>query len=97
MEDAPDGRGRRDREALTLEVPGDGCRAGVEAPGDEVRSELDDPVAHGDRRPLRARMRPPGSGFDAFEPTFPIPGKEPVQVAPTDAALGCRGGDGQLR
>ena len=80
-----------------LEVPGDGGGAGVEAPGDKVRSEFDDPVAHRDRRPLRARMRPSGSGFDRFKPTFPIPAKEPVQVAPANAALGCRGGDGQLR
>jgi hypothetical protein len=78
-------------------VPADGGGAGVEASGDEVRSEFDDPVEHGDRRPLRADMRPPGPRFDGFEPTFPIPSDEPVQVAPTDAALGCRGGDGQLR
>jgi hypothetical protein len=93
-EDAPDGRDRRNGQALALEVLADCGRAGVEASGDKVRSEFDDPVAHGDRRPLRARMWPPGSGFEGFEPTFAVPAEEPVQVAPTNAALGCRGGDG---
>ena len=97
MEDAPDGRDRRNGQSLTLEVPADGGGAGVQAPGDEVSSEFDDPLAHGDRVPLRARMRTPRLGFDGFEPTFPIPGEEPVQVTAADAALGCRGGDGQLR
>ena len=66
MEDAPDGRGRRNREALALEVPGDGGGAGVKTMGDKVGSELDDPVAHGARRPLRADTRPPGSRFDGL-------------------------------
>jgi hypothetical protein len=42
-------------------------------------------------------MRPPRPRFDGIEPTFSVSGKEPVEVATTDAALGCRGGDGQLR
>jgi hypothetical protein len=77
-------------------VPADGGGAGVEASGDEVRSHFDDPVAHGDGGSLRADMRPPGPRFERFEATFPIPGKEPVQVTATNAALGCRCGDGQL-
>jgi hypothetical protein len=77
-------------------VPGDCDRARVQASGNEVRSQFDDPVAYDDGRPLRAAMRPPGPWLERFEATFPIPTDEPVQVAATDAALGCRGGDGQL-
>jgi hypothetical protein len=42
-------------------------------------------------------MRPPGPRLEGFKATIPVPAEEPVQVAPTDAALSCRGGDGQLR
>jgi hypothetical protein len=96
MEDAPDRRGRRNCQALALEVPADGGGTRVETMGDKFGSEPDDPVAHGDRRPLRTDMRPSGSRFDRFKTTFAIPTKEPVQMAAADAALGCCGRDGQL-
>ena len=97
MEDAPDGRGRRNGQALAPKMPADGGRTSVQAAGDKFNPQFDDAVAHRDRSPLRTATRPSGSGFDRFKPTFPIPAKEPVQVAPANAALGCRGGDGQLR
>ena len=37
------------RQALALEVPGDRGGTGVEASGDKIRPEFDDPIAHGDR------------------------------------------------
>jgi hypothetical protein len=77
-------------------MPGDGGRAGVETSADKVRSEFDDPVTHGDRRPLRALMRPPGLWLERFEATVAIPGKKPVEVAATNAALRCCCGDGRL-
>ena len=45
---------------------------------------------------MRADMRSPGPRLEGFEAANPVPPQEPVQVAATDAALGCRGGNGQL-
>jgi hypothetical protein len=97
VEDAPDRRGRRDGHTLALKVPGDGGRARVQASGDKVRSEFDDPVSHGARGPVRAYMRPPGPGLDGFEAAIPVSLQEPVQMPATDAALGRSGRDGELR
>jgi hypothetical protein len=97
MEDPSDRRGRRRLQAFALEVPADRCRSGVESSGDKVPPEFDDPVTHGDRNPLRTGMGPSGPRLEGFEPAFPIPAQKPVQMAATDAALGCRGGDRHLR
>jgi hypothetical protein len=77
-------------------VPGDRRGTGVETAGNEFSSERDDAVAHGDRRPLRARTWTPGAWLDGFEAALSISPEEPVQVAAADAAGSCGGRDGQL-
>ena len=76
VEDAPDGRGRRDRQALAPEVPGDRGRAGVEAAGGELASAA--------RRSGRARRRACRAGWSrgrrdrgssAVEAALPVPAR----------------------
>ena len=86
----------RSRQALAPEMPGDRGRARVEAAGDELDPEGDDPVAHRVGCPVRAGVRPARARLEAVEPVLTVPAQEPVEVAPADAALLGRGGDGQL-
>ena len=67
VEDAPDRRGRRNRQLLASKMPADRRRTGVEAAGDKLGSELDDPVTHLPGRPLRAAMWAPRLRPDGFE------------------------------
>jgi hypothetical protein len=94
VEDAPDGRGRRDGQALAPEVPGDGSRTRVQAAGGELDPHGDDPLAHGVRRAAGAGVRPARSRLDRLEALVTVPAQEPVQVAAADAALHRCGGDG---
>ena len=93
VQDAPDGRGRWDRQVLAPEVPGDRGGACVEAPGGELDPQRDDPVAHGTGCPARVRVRPPRPRLKVVEAVRPVPAQEPVQVPAADAALGRCGGD----
>ena len=97
VEDAPDGRGRRDGQALALEVPGDRGRARVETMGGELRAEGDDPDALGVGCPVRAGVRSAGAWINGVESAVPVPMQEPVQVPAADPELGRGGGHGQLR
>jgi hypothetical protein len=97
VEDAPDGRGRGDRQSLPPEMPGDGGGACVEAPGGKLDPEGGDPVPHRAGRRVPARARPARPWLDGVEALVAVPAQEPVQVAAADAALRCRGGDRQLR
>jgi len=97
LEDAPDGRGGRHRQALAPEVPGDRDRPGVQAPGGQLDPEGDDPVAHGRRRPRGVRQRPARPRLDGLKAVVTVPAQETMQVPAADPALGRRGGDGQLR
>jgi hypothetical protein len=97
VEDAPDGRGRRGRQALAPEVPGNGGRARVQAPGSELDPQGNDPVAHGIRRAPRAGARPARPRLDGLEAVVAVTAQEAVEVPAADAGLQRRGGDGQLR
>ena len=72
MEDASDGRGRRDSESLALEVPGDGDRAGIEPAGGELGAQGDDPGADGLAGLLRAGVRPSGARLEGIEPAVAV-------------------------
>ena len=96
VEDAPDGRGRRDRAPLTAEVPGDRDRTAIEPVGGELRPQLDDPGAHGIGRPARVGARSARARLEGIEPALPVPAQKPVQVPAAHPALGRGGGDGQL-
>ena len=96
VEDPADGRGRRDGQGLAPEVPGDRGRPGVEPARGELDPQGGDPVPHRVRHGLGAAARPARPGLQAVEPVLPVPAQQPVEVAPTDAALGGRDGDGQL-
>jgi hypothetical protein len=78
-------------------MPADGGRTCVQAAGDKFNPQFDDPFAHRDRSPLRARTWSPGAWLDGFEAALSISPEEPVQVAAADAAGSCGGRDGQLR
>jgi hypothetical protein len=97
MEDAPDRRGRRSREALTAQVPGDRHRAGIEPAGGELGPQLDDPGTDSLRRPARVGERPTGAWLEGVKPALPVAAQEPVQMPAAHPVLGCGGGDGQLR
>jgi hypothetical protein len=74
-----------------------GGRARVQAPGSELDPQGDDPVAFGIRRATRAGARPAGSRLEGLETDIAVPPQEAVQMPAADAALGCCGGDRQLR
>jgi hypothetical protein len=98
VEDAPDGRDRRDDLlALALVVPGDRDRSRVEAPGGELDAQGDDPRAHDVGRAARTGARPARPRLDGLHAVFAVPAQEPVQVPAADPVLGCRRGNGQLR
>jgi len=97
MEDAPDGRGRRDGQAVPLEVPGDGGGTRVETSRDKLPAQGGDPVADDAGGSLRAGVRPAGSWLEVVETAVPVADQEAVQVLTADPVLRRRGGDGQLR
>ena len=88
-----------------VEVDGTGrpsrprCQPMVAGPASRPRAspQFDDPFAHRDRSPLRARTWSPGAWLDGFEAALSISPEEPVQVAAADAAGSCGGRDGPLR
>ena len=73
VEDAPDRRGRRRRQALAPEVPGNGGGARVQTSGSELEPQAKDPVADGIRRAARARARPARARLDGLEAVFAVP------------------------
>ena len=97
VEDAPDGRARRDAQPLTPEVPGDGERTSVEATGGELGAQRDDTFADMVRCPAGAGPRAARARINGLEATVAVPAQEPVQVPAADPVLGCRRGDGRLR
>ena len=79
-EDPPDGRGRRRRMTVALEVPGDGLRPGVEPTLAQPFPQTDDLVFDLVGRTRRAVMRTPRSGFEggvAVSPVAPDQGCDP--------------------
>jgi hypothetical protein len=96
VEDAPDGRGRRDPETLALEVPGDRDRARIEAAAGELRAQLDDPRTHGLGRPAGVAAWPARARLQGLEAAVPVPAEQAVQVLPAHPVRGRGGGDGQL-
>lgn len=97
MEDAPDGRRRRDGHALALEVPCDGHGSGVEAGRGQLAAQPDDPVPYDRRRLLRTPARAARPRLEMVQASLPVPRQEAVQVLAADPVLRRCGGDGQLR
>ena len=96
VEDAPDGRGRRDRQALATEVPRDGDRSAIETAAHEFRPQRDDPLADVVRRPAGVGAWPARAWLEGLEAAVPVPAEQAVQVLPAHPVLGRGGGDGQL-
>ncbi len=94
VEDAPDGRGRRDGETLAPQVPADRDRTGVVTTGGELGAEREDPHAHGVRRPARVGLRPSGAWLERIQAAVAIASEQALQMLPAHPVLGRGGGDG---
>ena len=97
VEDAPDGRGGRNGQAVALQVPRDGRRARVKTTCGELDPETDDPATHLVGCPVRARAWPPGPRLEVVETTIAVPPQEAVKMPAADPLFSRRGGDGQMR
>ena len=96
VEDAPDGRGRRDGQTLPPQVPGDRDRSGIETAAHELRAQRDDPLADLVRGPAGVGARPTRARLDGFQTAVPVPAQQAVQMLPADPVFDRGGGDGQL-
>ena len=96
VEDAPDGRGRRGRASLALQVPGDRDRPRVKPVGGELPAEGDDPVAGRVGRVARVGQGSAGTWLEGLEPTVAVAADQARELLSADPVHGCRGSDGQL-
>jgi hypothetical protein len=94
VEDAPDGRGRRDGETLPPQVPGDRDRSGIETAAHELRAQRDDPLADLVRRPAGVVAWPARARLEGLEAAVPVSAEQAVQVLSAHPVLGRGGGDG---
>jgi hypothetical protein len=96
-EDAADGADRRDLLQLGGQVVGDGVRAGVEAGGGQVGSQLEDQGLGLSGHLVGAGPRSSGAGFQCLEAAGVITAEEFVDPAARDAmAAGQFGGASAL-
>ncbi len=96
VQDASDRGGRRCRQVLLLQVPGQGDRACVQPRGGQLDSKLHDPLGNLGRHSVRAGSRCSRAGFDRVQAAVSVTGQESVQMATGEPVLGCRRGHGQL-
>ena len=96
VEDASDGRARRGRQPLALQVPGDRDRSRVKPVGDQLPTEGDDPVADRVRRVARVGQGSAGTWLEGVEPTVAVAADQARELLSADPVRGRRGSDGQL-
>ena len=96
VEDAPDGRGRRDRQALALEVPGDRHRAGIEPAGGELGAQRRRSARGPRPASARAAAWPARARLEGLEAALAVAAEQALEMLTTEPVLGRGGGHGQL-
>lgn len=74
---------------LVLQMPGDRGGAGVQAPAQQVRPQLDDPGPNRVRGAARVGPRPARAGLDGIQAAVAVAGQEPVDPLPRHPELRC--------